>query len=686
MVYAVTNGLTQVQYTVAATGLTSATTPAITYVDPSTPTLALVSFPTSPTAQAPFQVEIEALAIGGARVTDPADISLTIEAGPAGAVLGGTTTVTAVNGLATFSDLNVSLAGAYTFRAESNGFSSLVTTPLTVGAALPPQINILTLPNNPQTSTNLAFSVEVLGPDLQRVTSATNVTIGAGSFPGGSVLSGTTTVATVNGVATFSDIQVTQTGSHTFTFSSAGATTVTSSAITVTQGPQPTLALQTPTGPFFEENNFSLVVDVRDLSNNAVANQPVTVALSSGAGTLSGTTTVNSDGTGTATFTGLQVSEPGDHVFTISSSGFPSINSSIITFQANPSIIVGQRIDTENPASLLRFAASQLVAGLNNVAPLGTFVPDNDQTSGVFQNYQLEGNANGSLVWASQAFSTTIQLFSNVEQGTTTAPVRSLLSTTTNADALFTTMAYSSVQDLLITDLADGVNLAFDDVALYRNAAVTSGSTAANTRLTGFLAYQGGANSGFVRGVAYNRNSNSIYVLQAQVDVGFNDIAYSVIRFDLDNASITAGSIPFTNVDEAITPINYTPTTIGNVITKISYSPDLDRLFLTVGETTNGAGDGRILFVNNPDSLTATTVTPQVLTNTGTPLVPLARPFDVVYSARADRLYVTDVGSSAVYFYDNASAITATAQVDPTGILQGGTTTINNASGLFLVP
>jgi hypothetical protein len=75
-------------------------------------------------------------------------VTLSIASGPAGAVLGGHTTVRAVNGVATFSDLRLSKPGTYTLKATggiltpdtSNSFSvtpANVTADLTIQRGLP---------------------------------------------------------------------------------------------------------------------------------------------------------------------------------------------------------------------------------------------------------------------------------------------------------------------------------------------------------------------------------------------------------------------------------------------------------------------------------------------------------------------------------------------------------------------
>jgi hypothetical protein len=69
-------------------------------------------------------------------------VTLSIASGPAGAVLGGTTAVAAVDGVATFRDLTLNLPGTYTLRATGGTLTPDFSNPFTVAplspASLPP--------------------------------------------------------------------------------------------------------------------------------------------------------------------------------------------------------------------------------------------------------------------------------------------------------------------------------------------------------------------------------------------------------------------------------------------------------------------------------------------------------------------------------------------------------------------
>src|SRR5207247_1272440 len=70
-----------------------------------------------------------------------------------------------------------------------------------------------------------------------------SVTVALGANPGGSTLSGTTTVAAVNGVATFVDLSLNKTGTgYTLTASVSGFTSATSTAFDIIPGTATRLA------------------------------------------------------------------------------------------------------------------------------------------------------------------------------------------------------------------------------------------------------------------------------------------------------------------------------------------------------------------------------------------------------------------------------------------------------------
>jgi hypothetical protein len=62
-------------------------------------------------------------------------VTLAIASGPSGAVLGGTTTVAAVNGVATFTNLTLNLAGTYTLKATGGTLTPNVSNKFVISPA-----------------------------------------------------------------------------------------------------------------------------------------------------------------------------------------------------------------------------------------------------------------------------------------------------------------------------------------------------------------------------------------------------------------------------------------------------------------------------------------------------------------------------------------------------------------------
>jgi hypothetical protein len=164
-------------------------------------------------------------ASGNTATTSTVSVVASIASGSG--TLSGTTTVAAVNGVATFTDLVLSgTAGNFTlaFTPTSLTAASSSSFALSVGAAS--KVMITTQPagafNGIEFSTQPIVKITDAGGNT--ITSSTaNVvaTIASGS----GTLNGTTTVAAVNGVATFTNLKITGTGNHTLTFTAAGGLT-----------------------------------------------------------------------------------------------------------------------------------------------------------------------------------------------------------------------------------------------------------------------------------------------------------------------------------------------------------------------------------------------------------------------------------------------------------------------------
>src|SRR5207247_1354011 len=187
-------------------------------------------------------VKVRALdAFGNVATGFTGAVAIALGSNPGGSTLSGTTPVAAVGGVATFVDLSVNKTGTgYTLTGSASGFAPVTSTAFDI---------------TPGTATQLAFtqqpSTTVAGATIRPAGQGTaldaagnavpsftgSVTVALGSNPGGSTLSGTTTVAAVNGVASFSPLTLDKTGtSYALTATAAGLIPATSSGFSITPG------------------------------------------------------------------------------------------------------------------------------------------------------------------------------------------------------------------------------------------------------------------------------------------------------------------------------------------------------------------------------------------------------------------------------------------------------------------
>jgi hypothetical protein len=70
--------------------------------------------------------------LGGIDTTFADGVTVTLGSNSTGAALAGTSTVRAVNGIASFSNLTVDQAGTFTLRATANGATGVTSAPFTI--------------------------------------------------------------------------------------------------------------------------------------------------------------------------------------------------------------------------------------------------------------------------------------------------------------------------------------------------------------------------------------------------------------------------------------------------------------------------------------------------------------------------------------------------------------------------
>src|SRR5882672_8927519 len=223
-------------------------------------------------------------------------ITIAIGTNPSSGTLSGTVQANAVAGVATFSTLSINKVGTgYTLASSATGLTGASSGTFNVTAGAASKLVFTAQPTNTTAGVAISPAVQVTVEDSQGnvVTSATNtITIGAG----GVAVIGTTAVAAVSGVATFSNLSINVVGTgDTLAAAAPGLTVATSSAFNVLVGAASKLVF---TG---EPNNVAagssinpaVTVSVEDNAGNVVttATNQVTIAIGTNpsSGTLSGT-------------------------------------------------------------------------------------------------------------------------------------------------------------------------------------------------------------------------------------------------------------------------------------------------------------------------------------------------------------------------------------------------------------
>src|SRR5439155_197643 len=158
----------------------------------------------------PVQVTAED-AQGNVATAFSGSVTVALGANSGGGTLGGTATVTAAGGVATFRGLSVNKVGsAYTLTAGAAGLTQTSAAfNVTPGAAT--QLAFTVPPTTTIAGAAITPAVQVTAQDAQGNTATAfggSVTVAIGTNPGGGTLSGTTSLNAVNGAATFAGLNI----------------------------------------------------------------------------------------------------------------------------------------------------------------------------------------------------------------------------------------------------------------------------------------------------------------------------------------------------------------------------------------------------------------------------------------------------------------------------------------------
>jgi hypothetical protein len=265
--------------------------------------------------------------------TAPVTVSIASGTG----TLTGTTTVNAIAGVATFTNLGVAGAGTVTLKFTAGSLpvstSSAATSAPITSVQVPRALAVIQQPTSGTSGlATTAWKIEVRDAANLKIANST-ISIQAQISQGSGVISGTTTIAAVAGVATFSDLSIVGTGGFTLGFvatdpSYASAFAVSQPLSLSASQTVASMTLVTPpagaiTGAVFSSQP---VLEIRDGAGQRVATATniVTVSIASGSGTLNGNTTVTAVN-GVVTFSGLSITGIGAVTLRFASAGIADI-------------------------------------------------------------------------------------------------------------------------------------------------------------------------------------------------------------------------------------------------------------------------------------------------------------------------------------------------------------------------
>jgi len=297
----------------SATGLNSETSNAFNITAAAASKVGFLTQPATVVAGTAFATNIQVAvqdASGNTVPTATNVVTLSIFNNVGGSGLRGTTSVTAVSGVATFTGVSLNRTGVgYSLSASSsllNSTGSSASFDVTAAPAI--ALAFKTQPNTVvagalQTS---AIQVSVVDSVGNVITTATDpITIAIATGPAGGVIGGTKTASAVAGVATFASLTFSVAGVYTLAATATNLSTVTSFGFSVNGGTAVALAWgQTPVNgvrnaALQSAGSNALRVDVVDALGNVVGSTAsilISISTNPGTATLGGTVAGTANG------------------------------------------------------------------------------------------------------------------------------------------------------------------------------------------------------------------------------------------------------------------------------------------------------------------------------------------------------------------------------------------------------
>lgn len=297
--------------------------------------LLFLTEPSDAVAGAPLSppVRVGAADAGGAVVTTfTGNITITVPGGAQS--ITGTPTQTANAGVATFADLHVSPAGLQVaLEASAPGLTAATSQGFDLSAPAPTRLAFVVAPSQAGAGDPLSPAVVVAAQDAGGLTATSftgsiTVTI---SNPRGAVLEGTSTIAAVAGLATFTDLNIKKAATnYKLVANGTGLQSATSAGFPITPLAASQILFTSIPSAAVAANNFgsSVMVKLRDPFDNLATgfngNVSLTIGANPSSGVLDGAPSATASA-GVSVFSDLRIDRPGDgYTLLASVAGIPN--------------------------------------------------------------------------------------------------------------------------------------------------------------------------------------------------------------------------------------------------------------------------------------------------------------------------------------------------------------------------
>jgi subtilase family serine protease len=297
--------------------------------------------------------------------------------------LQGIATATVSGGIATFTNLADNRAETISLKFSAANLQMAVSDNIAVSPAAASKLVLVTAPSSSATADASFSSEPVIWEEdpYGNVETGDNSTVVTASLASGTgPLQGSTTVAVVGGIATFTNLTEKKAGAIVLNFTSGSLTPSKSNSIDVTAASATKLVITAQPGSTGPGSRFGFQVVAEDRFGNVnyTFNGPVTVALATNPGktALKGTLTVRA-AQGIAAFSGLNLSAAGSgYKLKLSSSGLTSTTTN--AFNINPVPIIKSENVVSTPTLSFTFqystAMNAAAAGLASNYNVEVFV------------------------------------------------------------------------------------------------------------------------------------------------------------------------------------------------------------------------------------------------------------------------------------------------------------------------